>query len=234
MLGGLTDLALALFHAIAAPRNHRCGHHGGRRHRRPTVAPAPQQPLSPLAVSHRRVLERPPSPSPDRLAYRPMEPSDPDASPWGRRGQPCSIHGWGSCPYQVAPVHEPLSTGHGGGGEEEEEDDERRITVVISLVGAPTICRMARISIDPRGRPQGLLVPRATTTPPTSPTPSLPAPPPPPGLSSLEAGPSGFVTPLDLLSPCGNRVLRRFTCFTTPSDKGRVPGSWDSTARPSH
>jgi hypothetical protein len=122
----------------------------------------------------------------------------------------------------------------GGGGEEEEEDDERRITVVINLVGAPTICRMARISIDPRGRPQGLLVPRATTTPPTSPTPSLLAPPPPPGLSSLEAGPSGFVTPLDLLSLCGNRVLRRFTCFTTPSDKGRVPGSWDSTARPSH
>jgi hypothetical protein len=86
------------------------------------------------------------------------------------------------------------------------------------------------------GRPQGPLAPRTETTPLTSPTsPTLAAPSPPPlTLPSPEAGPSGSGTPPELLSPCGNRVLRRFTRFTTLSGKGRAPGSWDSTAGPSH
>jgi hypothetical protein len=79
---GLTDLVLALLHAIASPRNCRRGRHGGRRHHRPILAPAP--PLPPLVVPHHRVLEWPPSPSPDRQVFRPMEPSDPDTYPWGR------------------------------------------------------------------------------------------------------------------------------------------------------
>jgi hypothetical protein len=151
---------------------------------------------------------------------RPMEPLDLDASPWGRRGRPCAIHGWGSCPNRVASVHRPSSLGRQGGeGEEEqEEEDEHRITVVTDPVGASAIHRMTRISIGPRGRPQGPLAPRTATTPPKSSTLSLVVPPPPP----------------DLLSPCGNRVLRWFTRFVAPSGKGRVPKSWDSTARPSH
>jgi hypothetical protein len=109
-----------------------------------------------------------------------------------------------------------------GGGEGEEEDDEaRRIMVVTGLVEAPMIRRTTRISIGPRGRPQGLLTPR-TTTPPTSLTPSLVTPP-----------PSGSGTPSNLLSQCGNRVLWWFARFAAPTDKGRVQGSWDSMARPS-
>jgi hypothetical protein len=39
----------------------------------------------------------------------------------------------------------------------QEEDDERRISVVTGPIGAPVIHRMARISIGPRGQPQGPL-----------------------------------------------------------------------------
>jgi hypothetical protein len=65
---GLTDLVLTLLHAVAAPRHRRRGCRGGRHHRRQilTLAP-PLQPLS-SAVPRRRVLERPPSPSPERPA----------------------------------------------------------------------------------------------------------------------------------------------------------------------
>jgi hypothetical protein len=58
-------------------------------------------------MSHRRVLER--SPSPDRSAYWPMEPLDPDTSLWGR-GMPCVIHSWGCTGPRVLTI-EP-----GGGG----------------------------------------------------------------------------------------------------------------------
>jgi hypothetical protein len=61
-----------------------------------------RQPLTDAPNPRVRVLERPPSPSHDPLAYRPMKPSDPAASPWGRREPPCTVHGRGLCPYPVA------------------------------------------------------------------------------------------------------------------------------------
>jgi hypothetical protein len=121
---GLTDLLLALLHAVAAPRHHRHGHRGGRHHRYQILAPAPPlQPLS-LAMSPLRVLERPPSPSPDRLAYRPMEPLDPNDSPWSHRVVPCAVYGW-ACPNWVAPAQGASSSGNEWGEEgREEETDE--------------------------------------------------------------------------------------------------------------
>jgi hypothetical protein len=201
----LTDFIVALLHNVAYPchRRHSCC--GGWHHRHP--APASAQLLSsPSAPPHSRVLERPMSPSPDRPVYRPIEPSNPNASPWGCRGCPCVVHGWG-------------------------QDEPHQISVVTGLVHASLTRRTARISIGPRGRPQGPLAPR-TTTPPTSSTPSLVAPLP-SALPSIEAGPSGSGTLLDLKSSCGNRVLRQFTLFTAPISKGRSPGSWDSTIGPS-
>jgi hypothetical protein len=67
---GLIDVILALFHVVATPRH-------------PILTPVPPSPLSPLSsiVPHRHMLERPLSPSSNRPTYRPMEPSDPDASP---------------------------------------------------------------------------------------------------------------------------------------------------------
>jgi hypothetical protein len=102
----LADLIVALLHEVAGPHHSR---RGGRRHRRSAVAPASPPPLSTLVVPHRRVLERPPSPSPDR----PMN--------------------------QVTPVHDPSSSIHQGEEEGGEEDDERQISVVTGSVGAPTI-----------------------------------------------------------------------------------------------
>jgi hypothetical protein len=46
-----------------------------------------------------------------------MELSDLDASPWGRRGRPCAIHGWGPCPNRVA-----LGLGSTLSGRQGEED----------------------------------------------------------------------------------------------------------------
>jgi hypothetical protein len=66
----------------------------------------------------------------------------------------------------------------------------------------------------------------------TSSAPSLVMPPP-PTLPSTEAGPSVSGTPLDLKSLCGNQMLRQFARFASPTNKGRVPGSWDSTVGPS-
>jgi hypothetical protein len=124
------------------------------RHRRGQIlTPAP--PLQPASstVPHHHVLERPPSPSPERMAYRPMEPLDPDTSPWGHRVGLCAIHGW-ACPNRVAPAQGLSSSGIQGEGREEEAD-ERRITVVTGPVGAPAVHRTTCITIGPRGHPQG-------------------------------------------------------------------------------
>jgi hypothetical protein len=218
---GLTDLVLALLHAVAAP----C-------HRHQIVAPAP--PLQPptSATPHRRVLES--SPSPERSAYRLMEPSDPDTSPWGHRVGLCAVHDW-ACPNRVAPAQGPSSSGIYGEEEgREEEADERRIMVVTGPVGAPAVRRTAHITIGPRGRTQGPLVPRTESSSPPSPiSPTLAAPPPPPpALSSTEAGLSGSGTSSDLLSLCGKWVLRWFARFAAPSGKGRALGSGPGTRRP--
>jgi hypothetical protein len=150
----LTNLILALLHSVVGSR-HRChSRRGGRCHRRTVLAPAPP-PSPPSAVPHCRVLERLLSPSPDRSVYRPMEPLDPNASPWGRRRRLCAVHGWG-CPNRVTPDQGPSSSSRQGeeeGGDK--EDDEHRIAVVTSSVGAPMIHRTACISISPRGQPPG-------------------------------------------------------------------------------
>jgi hypothetical protein len=103
----------------------------------------------------------PPSPSPDRPAYRSMEPSYPDASLWGRRGRPCAVHGWGPCPNRVALAHVPLSSGQQGEAVRE-EDELHQILTVTGLVQASLTHRMARISISPRGQHQGPLALRTT------------------------------------------------------------------------
>jgi hypothetical protein len=115
------------------------------------------------------------------------------------------IHGWGSCPNLVAPMVGSSSRGHNG-EEEGKEEEPWRISVVSGLVQGSLISWMMRITVSPRGRPQGPLVPR-TTMPPASSTPSLTAPPvlaPPPS----EASPSEFVTLLDLKSLCGNCIIQ--------------------------
>jgi hypothetical protein len=132
----LTDFILALLRRVDGPRHRRCGPCGGQCHRHP--APTPTAPPESLTTPpHTRVLEQPPSPSPDWVAYQPMEPLDLDASPWGHRDRPCAIHGWGPCPNRVALAHGPSSSGQQGEAEGEEEDEARQISV--------------RISIGPRG-----------------------------------------------------------------------------------
>jgi hypothetical protein len=71
-----------------------------------------------------RVLEQPPSPSPDPPAYRPLEPSNPAASPWGCQELPYAVHGTGSCPYPVAQWQPVFSSPSEGEGEEEVVEEE--------------------------------------------------------------------------------------------------------------
>jgi hypothetical protein len=139
---GLTNVILALLHKVATPCRRRRCRRGGQGHRRPILDPAPPHQPPPLAVPHRCVLERPPSPSPDRPSYRPMEPSDPNTSPRGHRGRPCAVHGWG-CPNRVAPAQGPSSSSCQGEEGREEEENECRITIVTGPVGAPVICQTA-------------------------------------------------------------------------------------------
>jgi hypothetical protein len=135
----------------------------------------------------------------------------------------------GTMPQPGCTGAQALIIGSSGEAEGEEEGEAHWILVVTGLVQASLTSRTARISIGKRGRPQGPPASR-TTTPPTSSTPSLAVP---PSLPSIEADPSGSGTPSDLLSLCGNQVVRRFTRFAAPTGKSRVPESWDSMARPS-
>jgi hypothetical protein len=73
----LTDLIIALLHEVC------CGRHGGRHHRRSAIAPTSPPPLPTSAAPHRKVMERPLSPSPDRLVNWPLVLLDPDAHPRG-------------------------------------------------------------------------------------------------------------------------------------------------------
>jgi hypothetical protein len=134
---------------------------------------------------------------------------------WSPR-TPTPLHrviGGGHVPSTVedAPtgLHWPKDSSSSRQGEEEgreEEDDEHRITVITGPVRALVIHRTVRISVGPCGRPHGPLASQIETTPPTSSTsPTLAAPPPPPPtLPSPETSPSGYGTPLELLSPCDN------------------------------
>jgi hypothetical protein len=93
----------------------------------------PQPSASP--TPNPRVLERPPSPSPNRPVYRPMDPSYHDASPRGCHGLPCVVYGWGPCPNPVTLMIRSLSRGREGEEEEGEGEEEPRwISVVPSLL----------------------------------------------------------------------------------------------------
>jgi hypothetical protein len=128
-------------------------------------------------------------------------------------------------PRTRTPLQEVSRGGRQGEEGREEEDDERRVTVVTNAIGTSMIHRMARITIGPRGRPHGPLAPRTEPSPSSSPTSLTLAAPPPPVLPSPEASLSGFGMLPDLLSPCGNHVLRWFARFASPSGKGHAPGS---------
>jgi hypothetical protein len=142
----LTDVIPTLLHAVAAPHHRHHGRYGGRRHCRLVLTPAPISPPPPLVVPHRRVLERPSSPSLDGSAYQPLEPSDLDASPWDHRGRPCAVHDWGYTGQRVLVI-EPSG---GGGGKR-----RRRRQVLHHSDHRPCrasmIRRMARFSIRPWG-----------------------------------------------------------------------------------
>jgi hypothetical protein len=136
-----------------------------------------------------------------------MEPSDPADSPWSHQEPPCIIHGTGMCPYPVTQW-QPVSSSSGKGGGEEvdreeeevikEEEDVVIIVVVdkddepIEVISVPESTpprsmykQMARIWIDPRGRPTGTLAPREGAREAGSNSPEVrsvvwPPPPPPP------------------------------------------------------
>jgi hypothetical protein len=97
-----------------------------------------------------------PLPLISRLTGR-WNPSNHDASPRGRRGHLCVVHGWGTCPNRVALVVESSSWGQEGEAEGEEEEDEEEeeheIWVLTGLVQGPPTRRTVRKTVSPRGRP---------------------------------------------------------------------------------
>jgi hypothetical protein len=132
---------------VAAPRHRHHGRHGEQGHLHQILAPAPPQQPLPSAAPHHRMLEMPPSPSPNRPAYRTIEPLNPDASPWARWDRPCAFHGWG-CPNRVALAQWPSSSSHQGEEEgREDKADERCITVLTGQLGHRQFADLA----DPRG-----------------------------------------------------------------------------------
>jgi hypothetical protein len=124
----------------------------------------------------------------------------------------------------------PIVIGPSGEGDGEDEDDERQISVVTDPVGAPVIHRTTRISIGPRGRPQGSLAPRTATNL-ANPFPHR---------TGTTAG-----TSFKRSRPFGLRDTSRSKTFMRqlaapslhpppgPSGKGWVSESWDSTVGPS-
>jgi hypothetical protein len=181
-----------------------------------------------------RVLERTLSPSPDPSAYWPMESSDTDTSPRGRRETPCVIHGWGTCPYPIASRQMDLSSPsprEGGEGvaavEEDDEEDPIEIILVLDCPPKPAPRQMARIQVGGQGRPTGTLAPRSGVKEPKEGSPVTrsmvwPLPPPLPQQESIAT-----TTPSPLLSHVGGRILRRFTHLAIPSCPGHRLGAWD-------
>jgi hypothetical protein len=156
-----------------------------------------------------------------------MEPSD----PMPLHGVAGTDHVSSTVGVSPTELHRPKGPHHRAiRGRRREE--KKKLTSTASQyspapLGAPVIRRTTRITIGPRGRPQGPLAPQTEPSPPSSPISlTLATPPPPPlALPSLKVSLSSSGMLLDLLSPCSNWVLRRFTRFATPSGKGRAPGS---------
>ena len=197
------------------------------------AAPAapPQQPPAPR--QDRWV--RPPSPSPERVAERLRESETQQPL---RPMRYCPLHGWGSCPARQ-PRAPPTDA--------DTAAPAVRSSGLLVQVTSPARPRArtrltARKSTGPRGRPVGQIASTSTAAVAVDATSSssdderialvlgdgvqqrLPTPTP-------DDGPSGTVSPSTLLSPSGNRVVRRLAHHLSP--RPLAPGSWSATARPS-
>jgi len=195
------------------------------------AAPAapPQQPPAPR--QDRWV--RPPSPSPERVAERLRESETQQPL---RPMRYCPLHGWGPCPARQ-PRAPPTDA--------DTAAPAVRSSGLLVQVTSPARPRArtrltARKSTGPRGRPVGQIASTSTATVAVDATSSssdderialvlgdgvqqrLPTPTP-------DDDPSGTVSPSTLLSPSGNRVVRRLAHHLSP----RAPWSWSATARPS-
>jgi hypothetical protein len=197
------------------------------------TAPAapPQQPPAPR--QDRWVC--PPSPSLERVAERLRESETQQPL---RPMRYCPLHGWGPCPARqprAPPADADTAT------------PAVRSSGLLVQVTSPARPRArtrltARKSTGPRGRPVGQIASTSTATVAVDATSSssdderialvlgdgvqqrLPTPTP-------DDGPSGTVSPSTLLSPSGNRVVRRLAHHLSP--RPLAPGSWSATARPS-
>jgi hypothetical protein len=133
----------------------------------PEARSSQQAPPSPVnTINPRvRVLEKPPSPSPDPPVYWPIELLDLATSLRGCREPPCIIHSWGPHPYLVASRRLRFSSsGHGEGGEgnaDDEEEDPNEIFSVLDSPLRPGPRHTARIQVGVQGRPTRILAPRS-------------------------------------------------------------------------
>jgi hypothetical protein len=197
------------------------------------VAPAAPSQQPPAPRQDRWV--RPPSPSPERVAERLRESETQQPL---RPMRYCPLHGWGSCPARQ-PRAPPTDA--------DTAAPAVRSSGLLVQVTSPARPRArtrltARKSIGPRGRPVGQIASTSTAAVAVDATSSssdderialvlgdgvhqrLPTPTP-------DDGPSGVASPPALLSPSGNRVVRRLAHHLSP--RPRAPGSWSATARPS-
>ncbi|PWZ29456.1 hypothetical protein Zm00014a_042632 [Zea mays] len=195
------------------------------------IAAPSQQPLAPR--QDRWV--HPPSPSPERVAERLRE-SETQAPL--RPMRYCPLHGWGSCPARQPWVSPPGA---------DTTATAVRSSGLLVQVASPARPRArtrltARKSTSPRDRPVSQIASTSTVTFAVDDISSssdderialvlgdgvqqrLPTPTP-------DVGPSGTASPPTLLSPSGNRVVRRLAHHL--SQRPRAPRSWFATARPS-
>jgi hypothetical protein len=170
---------------------------------------------------------RPPSPSPERVAERLRESETQQPL---RLIRYCPLHGWGPCPARQ-PRAPPTDA--------DPAAPAVRSSGLLVQVASPARPRAqtrltARKSTGPGGRPAGQIASTSTATVAIDATSStlvlgdgvqqrLPTPTP-------DDGPSGTVSPSALLSPSGNRVVRRLAHHLSP--RPCAPGSWSATARP--
>jgi hypothetical protein len=188
----------------------------------PSNAAAPAAPpWQPPAPRQDRWV-RPPSPSLERVAERLRESETQQPL---RPMRYCPLHGWGPCPARQPRA--PLT-------DADTAAPTVRSSGLLVQVASPTRPRArtrltARKSTGPRGRPVDATSSssddeRIALVLGDGVQQRLPTPTP-------DDGPSGTVSPPTLLSPSGNRVVRRLAHHLSP--RPRAPGSWSATARPS-
>jgi hypothetical protein len=182
------------------------------------AAPAapPQQPPAP----HQDRWVRPPSPLPERVAERLRESETEQPL---RPMRYCPLHGWGSC-----PVRQPWAPPTDADTTAPAVQSSGLLVQVASPARPRARTRLtARKSTGPRGRPVGQIASTSTATVAVEAISSssdderialvlgngvqqrLPTPTP-------DDGPSGTTSPPALLSPRGNRVVRRLAHHLSP------------------